>query len=591
MQFTNPFFLYLTLALAPLLAGGILLARWRRARDLRAFAAPGLARRLAAHLSPGRSALKTLAWWAGLVLLGLALAGPQWGSRMVEVRRRGLDVLIALDVSRSMLAEDVKPNRLQRAQQELTALIDRLDGDRIGILAFAGNAQVACPLTTDHSAAKMFLSDLGPESAAVPGTSLGGVIRTALGSFPKGGEGYRVLVLLTDGEDHRSDPEAAARAAKDAGVKVLTIGFGTPNGEPIPLRDGSGGVTGYLKDAQGRTVVSRLDEGLLKRLAETTGGAYWPSATGSLEADRLAEVIGRMQKRDLGAGEYGAAEDRYQVPLTLAVLLLLFSFWLPQRRGAWWLALPLALALAAPAQAGMREDVNAGNRDYGRGRYDQALQKYQDAQIKDPESPVVQYDLGNALSRTQKADDAQEAYRKAVRAADPGLRSRAWYNLGNTLLEARKYAPAVDAYVQALRAAPRDPDVLNNLALALSYLKQPPPEQDKKPDPDQDRKQDQKPGASPQSGQGQDRSGQADQEQKAGAEPQGPDDRGEAKSEKDARQDTPGEPAGAKPGEMSPQDAENLLDSVREAEREAQRRRTQGAQDRRPGRRHTAEDW
>lgn len=590
MQFTHPFFLYLTLALAPLLAGGILLARWRRARDLRVFAAPALVQRLAAHLSPGRGALKTLAWWAGLVLLGLALAGPQWGSRMVEVHRRGLDVLIALDVSRSMLAEDVKPNRLQRAQQELSALIDRLDGDRIGILAFAGNAQVACPLTTDRAAAKMFLADLGPESVAVPGTSLGGVIRTALESFPKGGEGYRVLVLLTDGEDHRSDPEAAAREAKDAGVKVLAIGFGTPGGEPIPLRDASGGVAGYLKDAQGRTVVSRLDEGLLKRLAETTGGAYWPSMTGSLEADRLAEVIGRMQTRDLGAGKYSAAEDRFQFPLALAVLLLLFSFWLPQRRGAWWLALPLALALAAPARAGMQGDINAGNRAYTQGRFDQALQKYQDAQIKNPESPVVQYDLGNALHRTGKAEDAQKAYLKATRAKDPKLRASAWYNLGNTLMQARSYAPAVDAYVRALQASPRDPDALNNLALALRYLKQPPPKQDEKQDRKQDPKQEQKQGASPQSGQGQDRSGQAEQKQKAGV-PQGPDDRGEEKAGKDAMQDTPEGPAGTKPGGMSPQDAENLLDSVRDAEREAQRRRTSGILNRGQGRRNVAEDW
>jgi Ca-activated chloride channel family protein len=171
---------------------------------------------LTSHLSSVRGKIRGAALAAGLLLLALALSGPQYGAKMVEVQRQGVDVMIALDVSKSMLAEDVKPNRLIRAQQELSTLVDKLGSDRVGVIAFAGSAQVACPLTTDYSAAKMFLSYITPYSVAVPGTSLGAAIRTAVEAFPKGGEGFRVLVLLTDGEDHRSDPLDAAKEAKAA---------------------------------------------------------------------------------------------------------------------------------------------------------------------------------------------------------------------------------------------------------------------------------------------------------------------------------------------------------------------------------------
>jgi tetratricopeptide (TPR) repeat protein len=265
---------------------------------------------------------------------------------------------------------------------------------------------------------------------------------------------------------------------------------------------------------------------------------------------------------------------------------LLASFWLPVRKRAWLLVLPLLLGSQAPAQAGMQGDVNAGNRDYRKGQYDQALQKYQDAQIAAPESPVVQYDAGNALHRLEKWDDAEKAYQQAVRAKDPDLQLRSWYNLGNTFMQARKYPEAVAAYGRALRVRPKDPDTLQNLALALRYLKQPPPKDQKK-----NQNQNQKPK--------QDRSnqnqGQQNQQNKSqsqrGQKPQGPDDKGEQQAKSDAKQDTPDQAKAPKPGEMSREDAQNLLDSVREAEQEAQRKRTSGIMDRGKGKRQVPEDW
>lgn len=600
MDFSHSTIFYLALALIPVLAAGALLAWWRRRRDYRAFADSAFAAQMTSHLSPARATVKALSLLAGLALLGLALAGPQWGSRMVEVRRQGVDVMIALDVSRSMLAEDVKPNRLQRAQQELTALIDQLDGDRVGVIAFSGNAQVACPLTSDYAAAKMFMNYLTPDSIAIPGTSLGDAIRLAIQAFPKGGEGFRVLVLLTDGEDHRSRPEEAAREAKAAGIRILAVGFGTPGGEPIPVRDDGGHVIGYMKDSAGQSVVSKLDEGMLKRLAETTGGAYWPAAGGTLEAERMAELIGRMQKRDLSAGKYGAAEDRFQFALLPALALLMLSVWLPTRRRSWLLLIPLALMLAPPAGADVSGDVNQGNRAYRKQQYGPALQKYQDAQIQSPDSEVVQYDLGNALHKLGKFQEAEQAYRRALKSKDQDLRRRAWHNLGNNYFQQQKYSEAIEPYRQALRLRPGDPDTANNLALALRLVKQPP--QPKQKSSKQD-KQDGKQGQN-QSAQGQqDQNGGRDQRQeegrlgKSGQKQQGPDDRGERQAGREDGQQPSREENGndraraPKPGEMSPEDADNLLDAAREAEQDAQRRRLSGIQDQGKGKVNGIEDW
>lgn len=567
MQFTHPVFFYCALALIPLLIGAGAWGRWQRRRDLKAFGAPDMVARLSGHLSPTRRTIRNLAWGAGILLLCLALAGPQYGVKMVEVRRQGVDVIIALDVSRSMLAEDVKPNRLQRAQQELAALIDKLGGDRVGVIAFAGSAQVACPLTTDYAAAKMFLNYLTPETVALPGTALGRAIRLALETFPQGGEGFRVLVLLTDGEDHRSEPLEAARQAKAAGVRIISIGFGTPEGEPIPERDATGRIKKYVKTRTGQTVVSRLDEKSLKEITTLTGGAYLPAYQGNLEAENIAEIIGRMQKREVSAGQYGAYEDRFQYLLVSSLMLLMLALWLPGRRGAWLWMLSIILLGALPVQAGMADDINKGNREYKKKKYESALTKYRDAQIKQPEHPIIHYDMGNTLHKLEKYPEAEQAYNRALKSKNRKLRAKTFYNLGNNYLEQEQYAEAVKQYHKALKLKPRDEDTIYNLSQALAFIKQPPP--GKKPDQKQDKKKDDsKEKSSPKQQPG----GEAKDDSKNSA---GPDDRGKAEADQDVGEQTPDEellPA-PKPGEMSRENAENILDAVREAEQDAQRER------------------
>jgi Ca-activated chloride channel family protein len=207
--------------------------------------------------------------------------------------------MIAVDVSASMLAEDVRPNRLTQAKRELGLVIDGLEGDLVGVVAFAGTAFLQCPLTLDYGAARTLLDLIGPDLIPTPGTSLADAMDTALGAFPAGSKKHRALVLLTDGEDHSGKLRDAEKRAVEEGVRVFPIGFGSAQGEAIPLRDASGALVGYKKDSAGQTVMSKRDDSALRSLAEKTGGTYFPATQGEVEVQRLLEAIGGMEKRSL----------------------------------------------------------------------------------------------------------------------------------------------------------------------------------------------------------------------------------------------------------------------------------------------------
>lgn len=582
MQLTYPYLFYGTLALGlPLLIGLGLWAGWQRQRDLKAFGDLELVNRLTGNLSNPKRRVRFLMILTGIFLSSLALSGPQYGTKMVEVKRQGVDVIVALDVSRSMLAEDVQPNRLKRAQQELTALVDSLNGDRVGVVAFAGSAQIACPLTTDYAAVKMFLNYLTPDTIVRSGTNLSTAIRAAIQTFPEGSEGFRVLVLLTDGEDHDSDVLEAAREAKAVGIRILGIGFGNPAGEPIPIRDAGGTIRNYVKDDKGQTVVSKLDEATLKEITALTAGAYLTAYQGSIEAEKIAAIIGKMQKREISGGQFGAFENRFQFVLLPALLFLIVAYWLPQRRGAWLFFILMMLFFGQSAWAGPAEDNNQGNRKYHKGDYEAALEAYRDAQIKNPDEPVVEYNLGNVLNRLERHEDAENSYQRALKSRDKKVRAKTLYNLGNNFFSQQKYKEAVEHYKAALKLKPRDEDTIYNLSQAMAFLKNPPPRQKKQKSQDEDKEK------AEQKKDGQARPSQADPEKQGQQDKQHPGDdkeksedakldkKGEAKPDNEKADATPQKDVrdAPKPGEMSRQEAENLLNAVREAEKEAQKER------------------
>ncbi|MCI0596082.1 MAG: VWA domain-containing protein, partial [candidate division Zixibacteria bacterium] len=299
MRFAEPVFLWGLLALPFLL----LFFFWLQHRRRKALGQIGdleIVLRLLGNFSE-----KIRRWKYGLVLFAaafmvLAWARPQWGKKMELVKREGLDIIVAMDVSASMLAADMPPSRLSKAKSETAGLIDMLKGDRIGLVVFAGEAYVQCPLTMDYSAAKMFLSDIDYGSVPQPGTALGAAIRRAAAAFVEKERKHKVLIVITDGEDtQESDPMKAAEEARKAGIVLYAIGVGTPAGEPIPLRSAAGQVIGYKKDDEGQVVMSRLDEAGLQEAALRTGGKYYRATAGELELDKIFDDISRMERKEL----------------------------------------------------------------------------------------------------------------------------------------------------------------------------------------------------------------------------------------------------------------------------------------------------
>jgi Ca-activated chloride channel family protein len=263
----------------------------------------------------------------------LALAGPLWGFHWEEVHREGVDIIVALDTSRSMLAEDVKPNRLERAKLAVEDLVKQLRGDRIGLIAFAGSAFVQCPLTLDYEAFTESLRAISVGIIPKGGTALAEAITTSLEAFEGHQSKHEALILITDGEDHEGSVDDAAKQAADRGIKIYTIGIGTPDGDLIPVT--VQGEQTFLKDRKGQVIKSRLDDETLKKIGTTTGGAYVHATGPSLGLDEVyAEYIGKMEKRELKSTMERRFEERFQVPLVAAFALLLVEPLVGDRRRA-----------------------------------------------------------------------------------------------------------------------------------------------------------------------------------------------------------------------------------------------------------------
>jgi len=288
------------------------LARRQRQRETESFVTNDLARQVAYNHSVRKIRIRETLWVVGAALLILAFANPRVGSRLVEVKRQGVDIIVALDVSQSMRAQDISPSRLEKAKHEVAGFIQRLKGDRIGLVAFSGAAFLQCPLTTDYSAARMFLDVLDTGLIPVPGTAVAEALKTSINAFLPGQTAQKVIVLITDGEDHESKVQSAAEDAADKGIIIFPVGMGTPQGEPIPITDDQGRNEGYKKDEGGQVIVSRLNEDLLTEIADITGGAYYRGTPGESELDKIYGKIFGMEKGDIEAREFADFEDRFQ---------------------------------------------------------------------------------------------------------------------------------------------------------------------------------------------------------------------------------------------------------------------------------------
>ena len=430
----------------PVLTLLFLRAERRSAARLREFVAPRLLAQLGATVSRFRRGVRF-----GLLLLGVALAlvslaKPRWGYTYEDIKRKGLDLIVALDTSRSMLANDVAPNRLERVKLAAQDLINELSGDRIGFIAFAGRAFLQAPLTIDYDAAMEALYAIDTNIIPEGGTNIAEAITLATSTFGKSAIGNRALIIFTDGEELAGDGAKVAKAAADAGIRIFTIGVGTPEGSLIPLTQAGGG-TAFVKDRSGQVVKSKLDEKRLREIAEATDGMFLPLGDGPATMRQLyREGIGKLQAGEIDTRTSRQPIERYQWPLGAALLALATSLLINERKTARrqvrgvapkeggllaTAALILLLPTLSPAAA-------PGLEEYRSARYPEAYDRFQQTLKKHPQTKAadkIQFDAGAAAYKMQDYGKALQSFSQALLSPDLQLQSRSHYNLGNTLYQ------------------------------------------------------------------------------------------------------------------------------------------------------------
>ena len=620
----------------------------KRRTALEAFAAPQLLGDLTASVSARRCASKRALVLAGVLLAGLALAGPQYGFTWQETQRRGIDVLIALDTSRSMLAQDVAPNRLERAKLAVRDLVDQLGSDRVGLIAFAGSAFLQCPLTLDHAAFLESLDALQPGVIPAPGSDLASALRTAEQALATEQRNVKLLVLFSDGEDLGGGAVEAAKHAAEQGIRVFTVGVGSDTGELIPV-PGTNGGTEFLKDPQGEYVKSKLDAETLRRVAELTGGFYEPlGRRGEGVAAIYEKALAPLPKEELASRMRRVPLERFQWPLALALLCLALEPLVRERvaraRGTKGASAVVVLLVGLGAASAEAASVHEAQRLYAEGKYEQALAEYRAAVGEQP-APQLEFNLGAAAYKAGQFGDAAAAFARALGSEDPKLQEQSFYNLGNAqfrLGEASReskpqqtmqaWQQAIDAYEAALEVDPQDEDARYNrdyVKRALEELQQQ-QQQDRKNEQnenqqkdDQQQEQEQQEQQQGDDQQQEQQSGEQQKEDEAkqdesqgsgeprptpSAAPQQPDgDQGNEQDEQQKPDQQPGDQGGPsdreqpsdapeagepqqQPGQMSPDEARDLLDSLKDGEANLQEL-DQNAPQRRGRARDQERDW
>ena len=331
MQFANPALAGLFWIVFALMVFYLWVFKAKKAAMER-FAQKHLVSELAFSFDAKKSWIKALIVLAACALCIVALLRPQWGFKWEQVKKRGVDIFIALDVSKSMLAEDVKPNRLERSKLAILDMLKSLHGDRVGLIAFAGSAFIQCPLTSDYTGFLLSLNDIDVNTIPKGGTSVSCAIKESLAGFEGGVKKYRVLVIISDGEDHEGEPVEKAKAAAKEGVVIYTVGIGSLQGVPIPLYNEQGFQTGYKRDRRGGVVTTKLDELTLEKIALETGGKYYRATPGEVELEKIYDDISGMEKKALASQQFAQFEDRFQIFLGAALLCFALEMLVSERR-------------------------------------------------------------------------------------------------------------------------------------------------------------------------------------------------------------------------------------------------------------------
>ena len=472
-RFEEPTYLYLLAAL-PLIA----ILRWvlerKQLKRLKLFGDPTLLRHLMPDVSKMRPVVKFWMLLAAMALIIVMMARPQMGTRISHEKRTGIESIIAMDISNSMLAEDVTPSRLDRTKMMVENLVDNFTDDKIGLIVFAGDAFVQLPITSDYVSAKMFLSEIEPSLIATQGTDIATAINMAANSFTQQQGVGKAIIVITDGEDHEGGALEAAKAAKKKGMRVYVLGVGSDKGAPIPLGNGD-----YMKDRTGNTVMTKLNEEMCRQIAEAGGGAYIHVDNNTNAQRQLDSELAKLSKKEMQSTIYSDYDEQFQAFGIIAIILLILEICILESKNpiarrlnifgrkqrTTTLIVALLVASASFAQNDRRY-ITQGNKLFRSGQFDKAEVAYRKAIEKNPRNPQAHYNLGNSLMAQKKDSAAVQSFQKSTELETSKIRkAMAFHNMGVVCQQHKMYGEAIEAYKNSLRLNPKDDATRYNLEL------------------------------------------------------------------------------------------------------------------------------
>ncbi len=430
--------------------------------------------------------------WSSLIVMIVAmlcisfsLLNPKWGFHWEEIQRKGVDVMVAVDVSQSMLAKDSEPNRLINAKRKILDLLNLIEGDRIGLIAFAGTSYLQCPLTLDYGAFRIFLDLLDTDLIPQQGTAIDQAIFMAMNAFRQSGQKSRALILITDGEEHSGEYLEAAKQASEMGIRIYTLGFGSPDGHPIPSQDGRGN----LRDSQGNIVISRLNEEILQQIALETGGAYVRAQTGDRDLRQIyeGEILKKLEAQDLKSSRQRRYEPRFQWFLLFGFLLILIDTLirhLPRHRipNTGRLLILAILILPSTSQANVldyfgfsseqEKRIKEGRSAYQSKDYLRATQMFQQAELDSPGDSKSKYNQANSMYKSGDFQGAKELFQELVNAPDEAIATSSAYNLGNSFYRLGQLEQSIQFYEKTLERSADHHKAKKNLEFVRQKLRE-----------------------------------------------------------------------------------------------------------------------
>ena len=581
-RFENPIYLY-ALAIIPLLALLHYGTNILRSRRLRKYGDPELLKPLMPDVSRWRPEVRFWLLNLALAMMIVCLARPQYGTKIDTRTRKGIEAIIALDVSNSMLAEDVTPSRLAKSKMLISNLVDNMVDDKVGLIVFAGEAYTQLPITSDYVSAKMFLDNISPAMISVQGTDVARAIQLATHSFTQQDGVGRAIFVITDGEDNEGGAVEAAKEAQKKGMNVYVLGVGSPEGSPIPVP----GSSGYITDNSGNTVVSKLNEDMCREIAQAGGGAYIYVDNSSSAQAALQRHVDKLAKAEMESVLYSEYDEHFRDFAWAALVLLIIDIFILARMNhilsrfslfrvsdktaallLFFLlsaVVPSLFSEISPLRAQQKNDryfVRHGNRLYRDSLFAKAQVDYQKAIEKDASNPTAHYNLGNAFLSQGQPQEAMKNYESAIRLEkDPQRKAQAYHNAGVIFQSQKQFQEAIECYKNALRQNPKDDETRYNLALCQHQLKN-------QPQQNQQNKDDQ---------QGQDDQKKEEQQQQQQQQQQ------QKKQDEQQQQQQQEQP------KMSRENAEQLLQAAQQEEKQTQDKVNKAQQ--KPQRRQLQKQW